>query len=185
MYSPPNDHKTQIIHMTKFLSHFLIIAIVFLSAACNQLEIIPRKTDPIMEDRIANDKPIINLGEDKKSLGELILGDRSKSLDYGGSITFQTALDKVNFMPLASVDTSSGVIITDWYNIDGNDLRIKINIRIFDQEMTNDSISVQMFKQQFDGAKWNDQGNDEMQAIKIKQAILEEARVLQATIDLS
>ena len=138
-----------------------------------------------MEDRIANDKPIINLGDDKKSLSELILGDRSESLDYGGSITFQTALDKVSFMPLASVDAASGVIITDWYNIDGNDLRIKINIRIYDQEMTDDSVNVQMFKQNFDGAKWSDEGNDEMQASKIKKAILDEARVLQATIDLS
>ena len=138
-----------------------------------------------MEDRIANDKPIINLGDDKKSLSELILGDRSESLDYGGSVTFQTALDKVSFMPLSSVDAASGVIITDWYNIEGNNIRIKINIRIFDQNMTDESLNVQMFKQEFDGAKWNDQGNDEMQASKIKQAILKEARVLQATIDLS
>tara|TARA_Y100001935_G_scaffold174290_1_gene144041 strand:+ start:41 stop:556 length:516 start_codon:yes stop_codon:yes gene_type:complete len=171
--------------MCKFLKSFLIVAIFYNFIACNQLDIVQNKTDPIMEDRIANDKPIINLGDDKKSLSELILGDRSESLDYGGSITFQTALDKVSFMPLASVDAASGVIITDWYNIDGDDLRIKINIRIYDQEMTNDSVNVQMFKQNFDGAKWNDQGNDEMQALKIKKAILDEARVLQATIDLS
>ena len=88
-------------------------------------------------------------------------------------------------MPLASVDAASGVIITDWYSIEGNNLRVKINIRISDQNMTDDSITVQMFKQEFDGAKWNDKGNDETQASKIKQAILKEARVLQATIDLS
>ena len=171
--------------MRKFFNPILITTILFLTSACSQLEIIPHKSDPVLEDRIANDKPIINLGEDKKSLSELILGDRSESLDYGGSITFQTALDKVSFMPLASVDTASGVIITDWYNIEGDDLRIKINIRIFDQEMTNGSVNVQMFKQKFDGSKWNDQGNDEMQASKIKKAILDEARVLQAAIDLS
>ena len=171
--------------MQKFFNPILITTILFLTSACSQLEIIPHKSDPVLEDRIANDKPIINLGEDKKSLSELILGDRSESLDYGGSITFQTALDKVSFMPLASVDTASGVIITDWYNIEGDDLRIKINIRIFDQEMTNGSVNVQMFKQKFDGSKWNDQGNDEMQASKIKKAILDEARVLQAAIDLS
>ena len=171
--------------MRKFFNPILITTILFLTSACSQLEIIPHKSDPVLEDRIANDKPIINLGEDRKSLSELILGDRSESLDYGGSITFQTALDKVSFMPLASVDTASGVIITDWYNIEGDDLRIKINIRIFDQEMTNGSVNVQMFKQKFDGSKWNDQGNDEMQASKIKKAILDEARVLQAAIDLS
>ena len=51
--------------------------------------------------------------------------------------------------------------------------------------MTNGSVNVQMFKQKFDGSKWNDLGNDEMQALKIKKAILDEARVLQATINLS
>tara|TARA_Y100001935_G_scaffold203204_1_gene171798 strand:- start:115 stop:630 length:516 start_codon:yes stop_codon:yes gene_type:complete len=168
------------------LTKSLILFFSFnLLISCNQLEIVPNKTDPILEDRIANDKPIINLGEDKKSLSELILGERSVSLDYAGSITFQTALDKVSFMPLSSVDAASGVIITDWYNIDGNELRVKINIRIFDQSMTDESISVQMFKQNFDGSKWNDLGNDEQQSSKIKGSILEEARVLQATIDLS
>tara|TARA_B100000575_G_C22918887_1_gene533163 strand:+ start:242 stop:757 length:516 start_codon:yes stop_codon:yes gene_type:complete len=168
------------------LTKSLILFFSFnLLISCNQLEIVPNKTDPILEDRIANDKPIINLGEDKKSLSELILGERSVSLDYAGSITFQTALDKVSFMPLSSVDAASGVIITDWYNIDGNELRVKINIRIFDQSMTDESISVQMFKQNFDGSKWNDLGNDEQQSSKIKRSILEEARVLQATIDLS
>ena len=123
MYSPPIRRKSLIIWMNKFLNSFLLIAILYVFVACNQLDIVQNKTDPIMEDRIANDKPIVNLGEDKKSLTELILGDRSESLDYGGSITFQTALDKVSFMPLASVDAASGVIITDWYNIDGDDLR--------------------------------------------------------------
>ena len=158
---------------------------LFSTVACSQLEIVPRKSDPVLEGRIADSKPLVGIGENKKSLSELVLGDRSESLDYVSSVTFQTALDKVSFMPLASVDTSSGVIITDWYNIEGNNVRIKINIIVFDQNMTDESLNVQMFKQEFDGAKWNDQGNDEMQASKIKQAILKEARVLQATIDLS
>ena len=172
--------------MQKFLNFiFSIISVLLFTVACSQLEIVPHKSDPILEGRIADDKPLINVGEDKKSLSELILGDKSTSLEVSGSITFQAALDKVSFMPLSSVDTSSGVIITDWYNIEGNNIRIKINIRVFDQNMTDESLNVQMFKQEFDGAKWNDQGNDEMQASKIKQAILKEARVLQATIDLS
>ena len=88
-------------------------------------------------------------------------------------------------MPLSSVDSQSGVIVTDWYNIQNDELRIKINIRIHDQNMTDESITVQMFKQKFDGQKWIDEGNDNTQASKIKKSILDEARVLQATIDLS
>ena len=50
--------------------------------------------------------------------------------------------------------------------------------------MTTESISVQMFKQSFDGQKWVDQGNDEIQASKIKASILEDARILKNTVDL-
>tara|TARA_Y100000768_G_scaffold355779_1_gene309682 strand:+ start:161 stop:673 length:513 start_codon:yes stop_codon:yes gene_type:complete len=165
----------------KFISCFVILFFV----SCSQLEIVPQRVDPIVEDRIANDKPLSNVGENKKSLSELILGERSDSLEYGGSISFQTALDKISFMPLSSVDSQSGVIVTDWYNIQNDELRIKINIRIHDQNMTDESITVQMFKQRFDGQKWIDEGNDNTQASKIKKSILDEARVLQATIDLS
>ena len=165
----------------KLISCFVTLFFV----SCSQLEIVPQRVDPIVEDRIANDKPLSNVGENKKSLSELILGEKSESLEYGGSISFQTALDKISFMPLSSVDSQSGVIVTDWYNIQNDELRIKINIRIHDQNMTDESITVQMFKQKFDGQKWIDEGNDNTQASKIKKSILDEARVLQATVDLS
>ena len=51
------------------------------------------------------------------------------------SITFNVALDKIGFMPLISVDSMSGVIVTDWYSLDDGQSRIKINIRVVDQEM--------------------------------------------------
>ena len=51
--------------------------------------------------------------------------------------------------------------------------------------MIDSSISVQLFKQSFDGSKWVDQGNDATTADKIKFSILEEARLLKTTADLS
>ena len=94
-------------------------------------------------------------------------------------------LDKLSFMPLASVDSASGVVITDWYAVDADKLRIKINVRIIDNQLTDDSIVVQIFKQEFDGSKWNDLGLDSEQAKKIKTSILSEARTLKSAIDLS
>ena len=104
---------------------------------------------------------------------------------FSGSITFGAALDKTNFMPLASVDSDSGIIITEWYNISDDETRIKINIQVFNDEMIDSSISVQLFQQKFDGSKWVDQGNDSATADKIKFSILEEARLLKTTADLS
>jgi len=164
--------------MRKFFNPLFVILILFLSAACSQLEIIPRKTDPVMEDRIANDKPIVNLGEDKKSLTELILGDRSESLDYGGSITFQTALDKVSFMPLASVDAASGVIITDWYTPpESPGERFKVNIYILDKALRADGLRVTVFRQRRTlGERWIEAKVNQKTGTDLENAILKRAR---------
>ena len=152
---------------------------------CGQIEVVQNPVDPVMENRIANDLPLVGLGEDKMSLSELILGEGNNDLTFASSIVFETALDKLSFMPLASVDSNAGVIITDWYGINDNQDRIKINIRVINQTLEDNSINVTMFQQKFDGSKWVDTTTDGMQSEKIKNSILDDARKLQATIDLS
>ena len=152
---------------------------------CGQIDVVQNPVDPVVENRIANDLPLVGLGEDKMSLSEFILGDGNNDLTFASSIVFETALDKLSFMPLASVDSNAGVIITDWYGINDNQDRIKINIRVINQTLEDSSINVTMFQQKFDGSKWVDTATDGMQSEKIKNSILEDARKLQATIDLS
>ena len=103
---------------------------------------------------------------------------------YTKSITFDVALDKISFMPLLSVDSMSGVIVTDWYSIDDGQSRIKINIRIFNQEMTDESIAVSLFSQSLDGDRWVDQGINSEQSLKIKESILSSARSLKIASEL-
>ena len=162
----------------------VVIGLVALSH-CGQIEVVQNPVDPIVENRMANDLPLVGLGEDKMSLSEFILGNGNNDLTYASSIVFETALDKLSFMPLASVDSNAGVIITDWYGINDNQDRIKINIRVINQTLEDSSINVTMFQQKFDGSKWVDTATDGMQSEKIKNSILEDARKLQATIDLS
>ncbi len=135
---------------------------------------------------IVPEEPGLGISLNEKTLK---LGENPKILEtpigFDGSVIYQVALDKVSFMPLSSVDSASGIIITDWYNIADNNLRLKINIRILDESLSDESLSVSIFKQSFDSQKWVDEGSDPDQASKIKRSILEEARVLQATIDLS
>ena len=100
------------------------------------------------------------------------------------SILFSTALDKIDFMPLTSVDANSGVIVTDWYSFDEGQTRIKINIRIIDEEMTDESLNVNLFKQSFENNIWVDQGMDNEQAAKIKNSILTSARDLKIASEL-
>ena len=100
------------------------------------------------------------------------------------SITFNVSLDKVNFMHLISVDSAAGIIVTDWYSLDDGKSRIKINIRVVDQEMTDESLVVSLFSQSLDGDRWIDQGIKSEQSLKIKESILTSARSLKIASDL-
>ena len=170
---------------TEKIGYFIIaILSLFIFTSCNQLDI--EQDGRTLEERkrdVRNAEKDINI-DSGLTLSD-ILGIEDESFGFQGSITFQVALDKVSFMPLNSVDSASGIIITDWYNIDKDNLRLKINIRVLNDEIVDNSIDVQIFKQGFDGQKWIDQGSDPEQASKIKKSILDEARTLQATIDLS
>jgi len=169
---------------------FLFATLIF--QACSQLDIVPHQTthEDIVKDNMkdgqANHTTLFD--EDRKipTLRELVMGEDSSDFQTSvDDLTFNVVLDKLSFMPLASVDKASGVVITDWYAIEENELRIKINVRLLDSELTNNSISVQMFTQRFDGTKWTDQGLDKEKANKIKESILSEARSLKTAIDLS
>ena len=94
------------------------------------------------------------------------------------------ALDKISFMPLLSVDAMSGVIVTDWYSLDNGISRIKINIRVVDQEMSKESVVVSLFTQTLDDGQWIDQGINSEQSLKIKESILSSARALKIASEL-
>jgi hypothetical protein len=90
----------------------------------------------------------------KKNLEEgrgFRIGDLGKS--KGGDFMFASAnelwrasLDTIDFMPLASVNYSGGIIITDWYSDDNNaDESVKISIRFLTNEVRTDSLDIKVF----------------------------------------
>ena len=87
-------------------------------------------------------------------------------------------------MPLLSVDSLSGVVITDWYSLDEGRSRIKLNIRVIDQEMTDESLMVSLFSQTLDNGLWIDNGVNQKQSLKIKESILSSARALKIASEL-
>ena len=164
-----------------FLLNFIrsrsLIALTFLSilflGGCESLDIKQNKTDPLREHRETDSKPILQIDEEGyagRSLKELILGESDTVVSVGDQITFQVALDKLDFIPKVSVDSSSGVIITDWYDVNDVD-RVKIEVRVVDDSMTDDSVQVRLFKQSFNGTRWIDSDNEMGQAQKIKNSI--------------
>jgi hypothetical protein len=59
---------------------------------------------------------------------------------------WRASLDTIDFMPLASVNYSGGIIITDWYstNQDSNE-SIKISIRFLTNEIRADALDIKVF----------------------------------------
>ena len=78
----------------------------------------------------------------------------------GGSGTFEFAssnelwrasLDTIDFIPLASVNYSGGIIITDWYSSDNESSEvIKISIRFLTNEIRSDALDIKIFTKKCD-----------------------------------
>jgi len=92
----------------------------------------------------------------KKNLEEgrgFKLNDMLKSGRKGGVFEFassnelwRASLDVIDFMPLASVNYSGGIIITDWYsNERSQNESIKITIRFLTNEIRSDALSIKVF----------------------------------------
>ncbi len=184
--------------MRKNLLFLIFLSIFFASCAENSIlkSNIPDDTGKSEKHKQIErkvEKRDINLPSDSPLLkGEGLLDSNNLFGNFGGggetftfnTILFNTALDKISFMPLASVDARSGVIVTDWYSFDEGKTRIKINMRIIDEEMNDDSLSVNLFKQSLQNSLWVDQGMDEEQANKIKNSVLSTARDLKIATEL-
>ncbi len=70
----------------------------------------------------------------------------------GGDFLFASAnelwrasLDTIDFMPLASVNYSGGIIVTDWYSDGSSDESLKISIRFLTNEIRSDALDIKIF----------------------------------------
>ena len=92
----------------------------------------------------------------KKNLEEgrgFKLNDMLKSGKKAGVFEFassnelwRASLDVIDFMPLASVNYSGGIIITDWYsNEQSQNESIKITIRFLTNEIRSDALNIKVF----------------------------------------
>ena len=73
---------------------------------------------------------------------------RSTNFEFASSNElWRASLDTIDFMPLASVNYSGGIIITDWYSssLNSNE-NIKISIRFLSNEIRSDALNIKIFK---------------------------------------
>ena len=130
----------------KLLTLLFVSSILLISCGGKLPGADARKYDPDPKKRIAK-----NLEEGR--------GFRlSESLNKSGGGVFEFAssnelwkasLDTIDFMPLASVNYSGGIIITDWYSTDqSSNESIKISIRFLTNEIRSDALDIKVFNKQ-------------------------------------
>ena len=134
----------------KLLKTLIILAISISLASCQLAKMggDAKKNPPDPRERVKR-----NL-EEGKGFRIMDMGSNKG----GGTFEFassnelwRASLDTIDFIPLASVNYSGGIIITDWYSSDGssNDV-IKISIRFLTNEIRSDALDVKVFTKECD-----------------------------------
>ena len=103
-----------------------------------------RKVSPNVNERVKK-----NLEEGKGiTLGGLAGGSGGTSYQFASSNPmWRATLEILDFLPLANVDYSGGIITTDWYNEGtASDESIKITIRFLTNEIRADGIKIIVHK---------------------------------------
>ena len=81
------------------------------------------------------------------SIGGLV--NRRGSTNYEFSTSnpmWRASLEILDFLPLATVDYSGGMIITDWYSESNSDESIKITVRFLSNEIRSDNLKIIVHK---------------------------------------
>jgi len=95
------------------------------------------------------------------------------------SYLWQASLDTIAFMPLASVDSNGGVIVTDWYVSPATpNERIKVTIAILDTVLRADAVRVSANRHQLGSGGWTEVAVRAGTVQKLEETILGHARDL-------
>ena len=90
---------------------------------------------------------------------------------------WRASLDTIDFIPLASVNYSGGIIITDWYSSDSESNEvIKISIRFLTNEIRSDALDIKIFTKKCDSQnKCTIYEKSENLIVELKKEILKKA----------
>lgn len=116
-------------------------------------------------------------GSGKAKLGP-IQEDMTAAIGVNGFL-WRATLDTLSFLPMAQVDSSGGVIISDWYiNPDAPSERLKLTVFMLDKGLRADALRVSVFRQELVEGVWASAEVRAGTALQIEDAILTQAREL-------
>ena len=124
----------------RFLSIFLILALF--SCSSNTIEPVTgeRKTYELDEKKRIRE----NVEKGGGIFGNIGGGSKDTTFSFATSnVLWRATLKSLDFMPLASIDYSGGILVTDWYSESTNPQeKIKITVRFLSNELRSDSVVV-------------------------------------------
>jgi hypothetical protein len=95
------------------------------------------------------------------------------------SYLWRAALDTLSFAPLAQVDSSGGVIVTDWYaNPSAPNDRVKVTVTILDAALRADALRVAASRQVMQNGQWVEAPVAAATVQRLEEIILTRARDL-------
>ena len=168
----------------------IFIQICLFSVFLANCGIISEAKDPLNKEKEMDEKygdfakeAVKRAEKNRTSFMDLLGGS---SAQFNENIIWNVALDKISFMPIQSSDQMSGIITTEWFQT-GNDLdnRIKLVIHVKSDIVEDSSLEVKVFKEVFDGTKWNTSNQNTELALKIKKSILDSAQELYIANEMS
>lgn len=161
---------------------FFIFLISFLLISCESLDIQRHKTDLYKEKLEADGRT----GETTPvtELFPKLFGNSVANVNV--LITYEVALSKFQVMPLITASKTDGIITTDWYSTSSSpNERFKFNVIVNNDDMNDNSIIINMFKEKLDGGVWKTINANSNIPEKIKETILKQSRQLKAAAELS
>ena len=111
-----------------------------------------REVSPIVQDRVQK-----NLEEGKGFTVNKLLKGNQGGTNYqfaSSNPLWRATLEILDFLPLANVDYSGGIITTDWYNEGtASDESIKITVRFLTNEVRSDGLKIIVHKKRCNTAQ--------------------------------
>ena len=162
---------------------FTLILSYFFLVSCSSIDIQRHESDLFKEKHEADGRKDMSTTSIQDLIPDIFGDSIATTID---SITFEVALNKFSTMPIITASKQDGIITTDWYSTSSNTSeRFKFNIIIHDDNMKDNSIQVNMFKEILDGGVWKTQNVNLNTAKKIKSSILTTAQKVRAAVELS
>ena len=141
IYKSP--YLTTFVYMTLLKLTFILTISLILTSCGGKFGGDARNNPPDPKERVKR-----NLEEGKAfRLSNMMKNQGSGNFEFASSNElWRASLDTIDFIPLASVNYSGGIIITDWYSSDGNSNEVlKISIRFLTNEIRSDALDIKIF----------------------------------------